>query len=366
MIGGLAKYDIPREWINDFKSGLDLPYSTPDSNRGRIILEMLVDKRYGGIRSCDNSVRDVLKHMSVMSVNDTGVKFLEARFPEDTYIDTHCPSEVSDGDALLTANDETAIREILLPPGAMDNDTKNRVLAAQRRTPRFLFQGWCASEAHPSGGDPALNTVESIKPFAFYFNRKPETTTLYDLSLKDFRSLTQSHLRTSLCESQFSSWASSLQVAIYYGGSRCRKWGCKGCHISIVDIKMLKSQRVFVHVPSLTWLDPHNTMYPHEYLARGVISSPAHKAIPLTAFNDIGIPISNNYAPQLHIGPSVHRPIESYAVITVEEVRNALSVAKLYGGDFVVPVVAAILSLQKRDSCLWRCGNIKSLEMITR
>jgi hypothetical protein len=128
---------------------------------------------------------------------------------------------------------------------------------------------------------------------------------------------------------------------------------------------MLKTQNVFVHVPSIAWLNPNYTGYPHEYLAHGVISGPAHKAMPLSAFNDIGLPFDENSGHDLWIRPSVHRLHEYHAPISISEVQNALNVAKMYGGEFVAPVMAAILTLKKRDSCPWRYGNIEGLEMIT-
>ena len=147
---------------------------------------------------------------------------------------------------------------------------------------------------------------------------------------------------------------------------RCREYPpCDECYISVIDTKLLlKSQNVIVYVPSLRWLgDDYN--YSHEYLAHGVISGPALQAVPVSAFNRIGIPINNNYCIDLGIRRTDHRRSEYYPAITATEVGNALSVATQFGDDFVVPVVIAILSLQKRDSCLWtRCSRIEGLDLL--
>jgi hypothetical protein len=245
--------------------------------------------------------------------------------------------------------EEEFTRVALLPPGGMDVETKKRILAAQRKTPRYLFRGWCNAKGNASGGYPKLNTANGITLRAFCFDGLSHTATPYDLSNHEFRTLTSKHLNRRPWSTQFSSWASSLQVAIFFGARTL--WNvCSKCHISIVDTKMLKTQNVFVHVPSIAWLNPNYTGYPHEYLAHGVISGPAHKAIPLSAFNDIGLPFDENSGHDLWIRPSVHRLHEYHAPISISEVQNALNVAKVYGGDFVAPVMAAILTLKKRDS----------------
>jgi hypothetical protein len=296
------------------------------------------------------------------------------------------PSTASQSNTVLSANDEDSIRESSLPHGKMDSDTKRRILASKGKMPRFLFRGWRNSEQHASGGDTHLNTTDKIVPHAFHFKNVTRERTIYDMSLDTLQQQALDHLHTEKrnFSTQFSSWASSLKVALYFG-SRPKSEICNQCknllsrmsgetltnytqrflgHISIVDTAMIGSKNVFVYVPSLDWLSGECRRYKHEYLAHGVIERRGLKAILLQTVVNGGIPDSrySGIAPAVRASPPRH--IESYPAITEQELRDALRVAELYGGDFVVPVAVAILCQKTRESALWRSGDIPGLGMV--
>jgi hypothetical protein len=185
------------------------------------------------------------------------------------------------------------------------------------------------------------------------------------MNLDTFRQQALDHLGTGMknFSTQFSSWASSLKVVIYVCKRPYREI-CKHCHISMVDSTLMSTQNVFVYVPSLEWLAVGCKGYKHEYLAHGVIEGGAPKAVPLKVVVGARIPESSyrGLSPAVVTSPSRH--IEFYPAITEQELRNALSVAELYGGDFVVPVAVVILCQKTRDIDLWRKGNIPDLSIV--
>lgn len=155
------------------------------------------------------------------------------------------------------------------------------------------------------------------------------------------------HLSTRPFDTELSSWASSLQVAFSFARHTER---ATHSYISIIDTKELKNPVYFV--PSLKGvLGSWCVGYSHEYLAHGVISGPAHKAVQLHHMMAIGYP--KDYARQtaMRLGQSV-----STLDTTAAEFRDAQGVAKLYGPKFGTAVMIAILTLKQRDGMLWRNG----------
>ena len=364
VIKGLERYHVPEEWSRDgFSFGP--PQTTPDSNRATLVLDELSKKQSGSESSQSTLMETVATHLSRMDIFKASSTILDAHFPNDVVESTYCPSTVSDTETMSMDDDEEEFARVaLLPPGRMDVETKKKVLASQRKTPRFLFRGWCNSKWHPSGGDQRLNTKTAITPRAFLLKELPDEQTIYDLSFAELHVQALSHLQTQNFSTQLSSWASSLKVALFFGAKPGR-FICDDCHISIIDTALIGNQNVFLYVPSLEWLSAFCRTYRWEYLAHGVIKGPAHKAIPLKYFINIGgLPerIFGGLSPAVVASP--RRLVSSNPAITAQELQGALRVAEAYGGDFVVPVTVAILCQQTRDDELWRSGSIPGLSMV--
>lgn len=237
------------------------------------------------------------------------------------------------------------------PPDRMDDETKRELLVAAKLTPRYLFRAW-TNVPPPSGGSIGLNTTEAITPRAFFPKNRGRGKRIYDLTRKELREMCLRHLKTEPFDTEFSSWASSLQVAISFA----YRTPANRYYISIIDTTELKENPIY-HVPLLVNIlgakrFPYS--YPHEYLAHGVISGEAHKAIPMQHLMEIGIP---NY-----VGMRTPMPLctaKQWArqnEITLREYDDAQRVAKLYGTKFGTAVMIAILTLKQRDGMLWRNG----------
>lgn len=228
-----------------------------------------------------------------------------------------------------------------IPSGKMDIDTKKQLLEAQRKTPRYLFRGWSNAAGYPySGGYKGLNTPDAITPLAF-FKIPGMSTQIYDLSRKEMLIMARRHLRWDMrsdFKSDFSSWAASLQVAIHFAEE-----GRKQAYISVLDTS--KVENVIIHVPSLL----EERMYPHEYLAHGVISGPALKAVPIKAFVDAGLPRGFASGSNIRVGlPG--KPFSD------ADIHAARSVADQYGSEFGAAILTAFLCLKQRSSHLFRNG----------
>ena len=79
-------------------------------------------------------------------------------------------------------------------------------------------------------------------------------------------------------------------------------------------------------------IDQRIPVYGEEYLAFGVISGDAHKAVPVSAF---GVLLHNPSSPILK------------AMTLAEELSQALTVAEKYVNDFATPVAAYIMHLRR-------------------
>ncbi|KAK5127996.1 hypothetical protein LTR85_005113 [Meristemomyces frigidus] len=241
-----------------------------------------------------------------------------------------------------------------LSPGIMDAETERRIQKARERTPRYLFRCWNNAD-FPSGGHEDLNTTAAITPLAFSSYGSGGDPSIYHLSRKALGDMVASHLHGENVATQFSSWAASLQTAFTFDS------GLPGnCYVSIIDTKRLPNN-VILHVPSMDFLLGESSACDHEYLAHGVISGPAHKAVPLWAFIEVAPHFYGTGIPRSHFpGPA---PIGSYSSIYWEEVADARWVGDMYGGSFVVPVTIAILCQQQRHGKFWR-GSAPDLDIV--
>lgn len=230
----------------------------------------------------------------------------------------------------------------------MDEATKRELQEAAKRTPRFLFRAW-TNAPPPSGGLTGLNTTEAIIPRAFFLGKCKKDKTIHDLTRTDFARMCLGHLQGSWSiTTELSSWASSLQTAFHF----VRNASAREYYISIIDTGDIKSP--ICHVPALKAITGTSS-YDHEYLAHGIISGAAHKAVSLREMMNIGFP--------KHYGWQTHMPLRTsgqWALIrndlTADECESARSVAVQYGAKFGAAVMVAILCLKQRDGCLWRNG----------
>lgn len=230
----------------------------------------------------------------------------------------------------------------------MDNVTKRMLQEAQKHTPRYLFRGW-RNGARPSGGIQGLNTPDFIKPRAFASARADPHKSIFDLTREELRDMCAIHLAWEApagYQTEFSSWSPSIEFAARF----C--YTDPSAYISIIDTKELSN--VIVHVPQLHSV--HKGKFDRktwEYLAHGVISGSALKAVPLQAFRDIGA------APFLRAEMRPYTELEwrSYGLpISAKEISDAESVGRQYGPKFGAAVMLAILCAKQRDRNLWRDG----------
>lgn len=233
----------------------------------------------------------------------------------------------------------------------MDSATVRELEAIRKRTPRYLFRGWCNDESRGgrlSGGYKGLNTTEGITPLAFHLGRGRRS--VYDLTEEEFTDMVLSHLSGGCQpETMLSSWAASLSVSMdNYAG--------EGAHISIIDTRLLwKSNEIFF-VPSLNFLDPERIPeYTEEYLAFGVIRWVAHKAIPLSTFYSLGYQYPFQYIYDDCDVYDGHAEDSQYDIVPPARVdappapainksaQIARQIGEKYGGSFTLPMTLALL-----------------------
>jgi hypothetical protein len=155
----------------------------------------------------------------------------------------HEPDNDSDMDSWALASESS---EILPPPGKMDVKTKEKIVHAQNKVPRYLFRAWCNHPGCPSGGRVALNSTRAITPLAFHDRSADLDKSIFDLSQTELQVMTWLHLNgRDVVATEFSSWASSLNVAFEFAEEHLDG----NCHISINDTRVIPSRNVAVHVP---------------------------------------------------------------------------------------------------------------------
>jgi hypothetical protein len=138
-----------------------------------------LSKKQSGLENSQSTAMEaVATHLSRMDVVNASGTILDA-LPNDVEESSYCPSGASDTETMsVDDGEEEFTRVALLPPGGMDVETKKRILASQRKTPRYLFRGWCNAKGNASGGYPKLNTANGITLRAFCFDGLSHTTTL--------------------------------------------------------------------------------------------------------------------------------------------------------------------------------------------
>lgn len=315
--------------------------ANPDARRGMNLFRAIIKSRQSKYK----------KHAggTVQSLTDDFSRFklgmqlglVEPDYGTESVFSTPFPSP----DGSEASDEDEDEEDTPLPAGIMDDATKRQLLLAQKRTPRYLFRAWNDTD-HLSGGFKGLNSIIAITPRAYLHNKSKAAASIYDLEANKLRNMCSTHLQTSKRSSfysELSSWASSIQVAYSFA-----KGSPRNCHISIIDTRELADHNVILHVPSLNFL-LGSSAYDHEYLAHGVITGPALKAVPLQAFLNAGISFTFGHRIPMYLG--THSLV---AQITPAETQAARQVADLYGHKFAAAVFVAILTLKQRSPDFWR------------
>ncbi|KAM3422007.1 hypothetical protein BST61_g2383 [Cercospora zeina] len=308
-------YGIPRSWFQNFpsKSQEKSLHRVPDARRGMSLLRAVVKNksRKSSIRKIN--ARNVQPNLTQIALG-AGEDEMDIGDDDASFHSSSTSSSVSDDDASFDASSDDEKAE--LPLGEMDSSTKRVLLEARRRTPRYLFRAW-RNDAYASGGYQGLNTTEAITPRAFF---------------SQIASITLNVLKTR------NSTPSSAHGPVAS---------------TVIDTRALPN--VIIHVPSLGLILDRGQYhrYDHEYLAHGVISGPAHKAVPFQVFQNIGV--GYHLKSELKLYTSAQWKTFG-RVVTQKEIDDAKSVASQYGPRFGAAVMVAILCVKQRDGTLWRNG----------
>ena len=363
VVRALQHYPIQQDWTEDptIMAKNQYPAGFNDFHRSTVLLRALIEKQYtasrmDGVASTESGPnRFSLIEFVDERLGDVTLSNLDTRDGTETI--SYYPSSLGESENAVpeydAASDTTVVQ---LPPGKIDDETKQGILDAQCRTPHYLFRAWNNSK-DPSGGTTGLNTTKAITPLAFHNKTVQPDATILDLSRHELAQIVKGHLTgTHHPKTQLSSWAASPQVAF-----RFTKPDIDGTnrYISIID-----TQNIIIHIPTTKFLGGSCGGYAHEYLAYGIVEDRAHQAIPLEVLNEIDVGIGG--ALKTDVKPERFCVPDAYPRIMEEEFQMAKKVAQNYGKDFVVAVTIAILCQKQRDGDCWRCGEIKELEMIAQ
>ncbi|KAI5364482.1 hypothetical protein Slin14017_G043720 [Septoria linicola] len=333
-------FAVPVSWLKDLSITLEKAslLAVPDARRGMRLLRDIVKCRRQP-RQTKKAVADIT---SMLTRFNLGMQFgvLEGASCESS---TFCIPGPSQPESEESEEEIDDVEDDLLKGSPIDDSMpplQRQLLKAQSYTPRYLFRAWNNTD-RISGGHPGLNTTTAITPRAFLQRSASATTSIYHIPESELRRMCITHLRTGKDPhfmTHFSSWAASIQVAF-----RFARGSPDTCYISIIDTKELRDSNAIMH----------------EYLAHGIVSGSALKAVPLRAFKAAGIPtVAYDFTIPMRLYDAYQlghwRAIEKSARITIAELEGAKQVASLYGEKFGTPVLLAILTLKQRSRDFWR------------
>ncbi|KAK6346885.1 hypothetical protein TWF696_006989 [Orbilia brochopaga] len=237
---------------------------------------------------------------------------------------------------------------------------KMRVLEESTKdVPRYLFRACSPSSG---GGFKGLNTLNGVFPHAFVDanGKKIENgghKSIHELGHATTRKMAMGHLsgqrpsRTDAAYSQFSSWAASLALVLQYGHGRALAGGL----ICILDRYNLPKNTKVYHCPSMMKAGLCDSPYDHEYLVHGPVEGPGFKAVPVQRLIDLGvyveIPCVLPQSVRYWWGPTVQSEWERIFVakaFTETQVKKLRKAAEEFGKDFTIPMLAAMLTLERR------------------
>ena len=133
------------------------------------------------------------------------------------------------------------------------------------------------------------------------------------------------------------------------GGVKLASRSHENLHVSVIDTRWLWGTNQVFYAPLLDFLRPGDFGYPHEYLLHGVVQGRWYKAVPYNVLESSpGFKFSSEWyfrSDEVECAP-----------LTKEVVDVARITAKLFGETWILPVMLAIISCQKRENDLWRHG----------
>ncbi|KAE9969559.1 hypothetical protein BLS_001602 [Venturia inaequalis] len=255
---------------------------------------------------------------------------------------------------LGSGNDSTQLSftqyepQLVRQTGLYPEDKQVRLEDSRRKTPIYLFR----ASRPQSGSGIEIRNGDSVKmvPRAC-IDGSAAHDNVYLIPNLDLMLNGHLHGKNPL-QSEFSSWAASFSVAIDFW-SRQKD---PQARISVIDTRKYPETAIY-HVPNLQEIGLFEDEYIHEYLVHGVVeggSGSGYKSISWTEtinndFDTLIIDTHENYAMFDLIKPVSQD--QTISPLTQKEIQAAFRIASKFGPEFIIPVVASLLSHKPRS---WR------------
>ncbi|KAF3161396.1 hypothetical protein TWF225_007643 [Orbilia oligospora] len=333
---------------------------TPKKSFGQRIKDMVLPKR---------------KRKAVDPIAPTSFRVLRSRpygtkyTPGfDTSVSTPVAAVVTATPVTVTPAPTPAASAALAASSSSFGDSKKIATEAQKlkqleettkNIPRYLFR---ACSPTSGGGLKGLNTINGVFPHAFVDTngvRLPNggNKSIHDIPYQVTRRMAVGHLsgqrpaRTDPTYSQFSSWAATLALVLQYGYSRASQGGL----ICVLDRYNLPKHTKVYHCPDMMKAGLCDSPYDHEYLVHGPVEGPGFKAVTVQSLLDMGlyteIPCVQPHSARYWWGPIPQRDWESLfpaKEFSQKQVKALRNIANEFGKDFALPVLAALVTLDRR------------------
>jgi len=215
----------------------------------------------------------------------------------------------------------------------MNADVQEKLQAASRRTPRFLFRVFRVSEDARSDDTP-----HSITPRLFCdFSMLPS---IFELSRQQIGRAAYSHVCGTQKPCVFSAWTMSLQHALEK--ARELDFDSKATnnelYIAVIDTRRLPEKTLVLHTSCLSLIDRRvrkAKAIRHCFLAYGIIHGSAYSAVP--------------YRNLLNARPSYTRASLDRLRDAAYELKLAKVFGQHFGAHFELPVTAMLLAFSVHD-----------------
>ncbi len=209
------------------------------------------------------------------------------------------------------------------PAGRLRDKIRHRIDDIARHGPRFLFR----AHSPESGGSEKLNAPDVITTRATLNGTSPSS--IHDVPVKQLARVVFSHLGWQDCNTLFSSWTQSLQVAVRIARNYSQHEG-RQMWISIIDTKRLPSTNTMLYTPALGQVLGTQEMFSDEFLCYGTVAGGAIRSAPYSELEKHGI---NWLFPSNNL---LSDPGKAFSI--------AVDIAKLFGDRFSLPVATYLLA----------------------